>query len=106
MAVITQSGFRRRMILEQNSSLRVPYSGGEKHPLFTLLCFKNEGWIQMIQWVDGKTKQVPCQSTATVVPGLTEVKPSFPMLSECAKASLKVQSSVHGGGGGGAVTYA
>lgn len=55
----------------------------------------------MIQWVDGKTKQVPCQSTATVVPGLTEVKPSFPMLSECAKASLKVQSSVHGGGGGG-----
>lgn len=56
MAVITQSGFRRRMILEQNSSLRVPYSGGEKHPLFTLLCFKNEGWIQMIQWVDGKTK--------------------------------------------------
>lgn len=57
----------------------------------------------MIQWVDGKTKQVPCQSTATVVPGLTEVKPSFPMLSECAKASLKVQSSVHGGGGGGTI---
>lgn len=95
----TQSGFSQVLAYDTGADQQSPDSGRENHPLFTLLCFKDEGRKQMYQEVDRKTKQLPCQSTATASLKPNLWLPYFPMWSESAKVSLQVQSSVHGESG-------